>query len=139
MIPYLSGALLALAGGAFSFYFHGVYSGKLSAGEWWIPTFCRMDAESCTSIVDTPFGRLFGQPNSFYGLWFFPVYFLTLLFTAHGHVDPLIPLALALITVLAGMYLTYGLFRLKVVCPVCLSVHTINLLNFVMQLWAFTS
>lgn len=136
---YFFGALLALAGGAFSFYFHGVYSGKLSAGQWWIPSFCRMDAKKCTSIVDTPFGTTFGKPNSFYGLWFYPLYFLILIFSAHGHVSPLIPLALASATVFAGIYLTYGLFRLKVVCPVCLSVHSINLLNFLIQLWAFIS
>lgn len=138
MIPYLLGALLALAGGALSVYFHGVHAGWFSSRQWWIPGFCRMEEQQCTSIVDTSFGTTLGKPNAFYGTLFYPVYFLLLILTAHGHINPLFPLAVAVVTVLAGVYLTYGLLKLKAACAVCLTAHGLNLVNFLIQLWAYT-
>ncbi len=130
---------MAFAGGALSFYFHGVYSGEFQKHPWWIPSFLRMESSHCTSIVETPFGKIFGRPNAAVGIVFFPAYAILLVLTAHGHVNPILPLFISIITVFAGMVLTYGLIKLKVLCRICMTVHLLNLINFLIQLWAFTS
>ncbi|MBT3217198.1 MAG: vitamin K epoxide reductase family protein [Candidatus Marinimicrobia bacterium] len=138
-IVYLLGALLASVGGALSFYFHGVYSGKFQKHLWWIPSFIRIETSKCTSIVETPFGKMLGRPNAEFGIIFFPVYAVLLIFTSFGYVNPIIPLSAAILTVVVGTYLSYGLIRLNVLCRVCVTVHLLNLFNFLLQLWAFTS
>ena len=136
---YLLGALLALAGGALSVYFHGVYASWFSSRQWWIPVFCRMEAQQCTSIVDTPFGKILGRPNAEFGIIFFPAYAILLIVTGFGYINPILPLSISIFTGFVGMVLTYGLIKLKVFCRICMTVHFLNLINFLMQLWVFTS
>lgn len=52
-------------------------------------------------------------------------------------VKPSLPMYFGLFTIIIGIYLIYGLFRLKVACPVCLTVHSINLIIFIRQLAIF--
>jgi uncharacterized membrane protein len=134
-LAYGLGALLAIAGGALSFYFHAVYQGWLQPVQRWVPVFCRMDSLQCRSIVDTPYGRLAGYPNSFYGMLFYPLYVLLLVLAALRWIAPLIPLLAGAFTILVGIYLIYALIKLRVACPVCISVHSLNLFIFLLQAW----
>lgn len=58
---------LALAGAALSTYFTLAYYGWIDASA--LPAaFCRRDERSCLTILETPYARLFGVPNSLMGL-----------------------------------------------------------------------
>lgn len=133
---YAIAALLAFVGGALSFYFHLVYKKQINPKQIWVPRICQMDSSRCTSIVDTKYGRLGPKPNSFYGSIFLPVYGLILILTATRLVQPEIALILGGITILIGAYLTAALYRLVTYCPICLTVHGLNLLIVLLQLSA---
>jgi uncharacterized membrane protein len=93
-ILYLIAALLAFAGGAFSIYFQLVYKEKLIPNQVWIPKICQMDSNSCTTIVDTRFGRLAGLPNALYGSVLYPVFGFILIFTGIDMIPSVLPLAI---------------------------------------------
>ena len=131
---YFFCALLAIVGGAFSFYFHGVYRGCINHRQFWIPSFCELNSNQCVSIVNTKYGRLLGIPNAFAGIFLFLTYAIILICTALDYVDPIIPRFVGGFTILLGLYLIYGLFRLKVACKICLLVHFLNAIIFFIQL-----
>jgi uncharacterized membrane protein len=133
---YLLAALLAFVGGALSLYFHLVYNKRINPGQVWVPPVCQMDSTQCTSIVDTKYGRILRKPNSYYGSIFLPIYGLILIFTAIRLVQPEIALILGGITIITGAYLTVALYRLATYCPICLTVHGLNLLIVLLQLAA---
>jgi len=61
---------LATLGGAISIFFLLAYYGRVHSGE--VPAaLCRRGERSCVSIVRTPYARLFGLPNSLFGLAFY--------------------------------------------------------------------
>ncbi|MFQ6676311.1 MAG: vitamin K epoxide reductase family protein [Fidelibacterota bacterium] len=125
-------ALLALAGGAFSYYFLRVYRGSISPDVWWVPPVCRVERTACRTIVDTPFGTTFGKPNAFWGSLAYPVLFglsVVSFLTEAAHAF-LLPFSLAMVTV--SLYLVWGLIKLRTACRVCIAVHTINFLFFLL-------
>ena len=131
---YFFCALLAISGGAFSFYFYGVYKNWIRPHQIWIPTFCELNSNQCVSIVDTKYGRLLGLPNALIGIFLFLSYAIILICVALKYIDPIIPLYIGGFTIIIGLYLVYGLYRLRVVCKVCLLVHLLNAIIFTMQL-----
>ena len=131
---YFICALLAFVGGAFSFYFNGVYKGTLEPNQAWVPNRCQIDNNRCTAIVDTKYGRILGLPNSQLGGYFLFIYTLTLIGVPLGMLNPLIPLYIGAFTILLAIYLVFGLFKLKTGCPICLTVHSLNTVIFILQL-----
>ena len=121
--------LLAIVGLAISIYFLAITYGWVRADAAWVPKFCRMGEATCASIVFTPQARLFGPPNSALGV----VWYVALLFglsTGSVAAEPWRWLYLggAVLTVLAGAYLTYSLlFVTRVPCRLCFTSHAINL------------
>lgn len=131
---YLIGALLALAGGALSFYFYGVYKGFLSGKQWWIPPFMQMTSATCTSVIETAYGKHFGVSNVVLGIPFMFGYGIVLWSTAIGNISTIIPFIMGIISILIGIYLINGLLKLKIHCRICYAVHTLNLVIFLLQL-----
>lgn len=131
---YLVGALLALAGGALSFYFYGVYKGFLSGKQWWIPSVCQLDGQTCMFIMDTHFGKIAGIPNALSGTVFLLLYAAVLLGTDQNLVPVSVPLLMGMFTMFIGVYLVFGLVKLSARCVVCLTVHSLNLIIFILQL-----
>jgi|TARA_Y100000310_G_scaffold244465_1_gene249238 uncharacterized membrane protein len=125
---------LALAGGAFSFYFYGVYIGWITYRQWWVPRFCELDSDQCISIVDSNYGRIVGIPNALVGSFFLLCYAYALLGVPLELMEKSIPLYMGWFTVLVGVYLIYGLIRLKIACPVCITVHVLNGIIFLLQI-----
>ena len=61
-------------------------------------------------------------------------YAIILICVALKYIDPIVPLYIGGFTIIIGLYLVYGLYRLRVVCKVCLLVHLLNAIIFTMQL-----
>lgn len=132
-IQYFISALLALVGGAFSFYFYAVYKGRSVKNKIWVPTFCNMDSVQCTKIVDTKFGRIFGRTNAEIGGYFLLIYATVLFGVIFQIVPPMVPFIMGIVTIIFGIYLVYGLIKLKTPCPICITVHTLNIIIFLLQ------
>ena len=131
---YLIGALLALTGGALSFYFYGVYKGLLSRKQLWIPPFLHMTSANCTNVIETAYGEHFGFSNVAVGIPFMFGYGIVLWVTSNGNISTTIPFIMGIISILIGIYLINGLVRLKMHCRICYTVHTLNLIIFFLQL-----
>ena len=124
---------LAIGGMLISSYFTAVAYGWIRSDIRWIPAFCRMDEQTCATIVFTPQARVFGLPNSVLG----QAFYLTILLGAGlGWIDGPDPLPVVFVvasglTVAVGVYLSYSLlFVLRVACPLCFTSHGINLVIF---------
>ena len=119
---------LSVVGLAIAAYFTAVAFRWVRPDTRWVPTFCRMDEQTCASIVFTPQARVFGPPNSTLGLVY---YTMVLIGAALGWIDdPLFRwgyLAASGLTVALGVYLSYALlFINRVACPLCFTAHGIN-------------
>lgn len=125
-------ALLALAGGAFSYYFLQVHRLKLSPDVWWIPPVCRVGKDTCQTLVDTSYGKTFGRPNAFWGSLSYPVVLVGVVMTDLMELGPTLLVAFSVAMASVSVYLSWGLVRLKTVCRVCIAVHTINFLFLVL-------
>ena len=137
---------LSLAGLANSVYFTFAYYGRVKKSRWIPEILCAREGSSCVTVVQTPYARVFGVPNSLLGIlyyvaligWFFlPNAWLVV----HGWTIPLARAALWLLlpvsaaTVALGFYLVYALRRiLHIDCPLCYTAHAINLAIFVLLL-----
>ncbi len=122
---------LAVIGLAISSYFTAVSYRWIRPDARWIPPFCRMEEQTCASIVLTPQARVFGVPNSVLG----QVFYLSLLTGAWlGLLDgPLRSAYLAgsALTVGLAVYLSYSLlYVIRVRCVLCFGSHGINLVSF---------
>jgi len=127
--------VLILAGWVVSYYFYGVYRGRLSRKVGWLPAFVQMGDCRGETIVNTPYGRTLGQPNAFWGLWYYAGLLVLLGLTASQvGVYSFILVDVAFVTFLFSLYLMWGLYRLQVTCRPCLTVHLINLLIFLFAL-----
>lgn len=123
--------LLALAGIADSAYFVGVAYRWFPPDARWIPRVCRMDEDSCATIIDTSYGRAIGGlPNAVFGMaWYATVLGLAGWILATGQ----LPLCTAFLIAAAGtvvfsVYLVWALVeRLGVHCPLCYVGHGLNL------------
>ena len=126
------GAVLALAGLGLwiSVYFTGVYYRWFRPDVFWIPRVCRLEEKTCLTVLETPRAKLFGAPNSAFGIglylyvianfWLFPRW------------TGLVLIALALAR---SAYLAYSLlFVTKVPCVLCFTSHAVNLGLFLIYL-----
>ena len=125
---------LAVVGLAIAGYFTAVAFRWVRPDTRWVPTFCRMDEQTCASIVFTPQARVFGPPNSTLGVAY---YTMLLTGTAIGWIDdPRLRwgyVAAGVLTVALGAYLSYALlFINRVACPLCFTSHGINLVILVL-------
>ncbi len=134
--PTMLIALLAVVGFSIASYFTAIAYRWVQPDASWIPTFCRMDEQTCASIVFTPQARVFGLPNSVLG----QVYYLALVVTAGvGSAEGTVLytlLAASALTVGLAIYLSYSLlFVLRVPCKLCFTSHGLNIVLFAL-LWS---
>ena len=110
-----------------SVYFTGVFYHWFQPNVFWIPQVCRLKEESCMTVLGTPRAKLFGIPNSAFGIVMY-AYLILNLFIPFPY---LIALVLLLLAVLRSIYLAYSLiFVTKIPCPLCFTSHIINLVLF---------
>ena len=125
-------ALLAVAGWVFSFYFLRVVDGRMSPSAWWFHAVFRMSEGSCQTLVKTPYGRILGKPNAFWGDLYYPFMLIVIGFSGAELIDRSLLLISALFAMFLSLYLLWGLFRLRTSCPVCFATHTVNFLILIL-------
>ena len=125
---------MALVGGAFSFYFYSVFRGWIAPKQIWIPKFCELRCSQCLSIVESKYGQIFGLTNALLGIFVLIGYAIILIGTSLNYINQNIPLYIGCLIVSIGIYLIYGLIRLKVNCKICLFVHFLNAVILMMQI-----
>ena len=125
--------LLSVVGLLISTYFTAVAYRWVRPDVRWVPAVCRMDEQTCASIVSTPQARQFFIPNSVLGQFYYVTILLGALF---GWIDGPSPLPVSYVvasalTVSMGVYLSYALlFVNRVACPLCFTSHGINVVIF---------
>lgn len=133
LFSYVLAFVLAVIAGILSFYFFGIYSRWFSPAQKWVPQFCRMETGSCTSIVDSAYGRFLGGiPNAFWGIFAELGLAGLILGSLFGFWPRWIPILVAVAFVGLGLWLIMGLIRLRVACPVCLTIHALNLVILIL-------
>ncbi len=110
---------LALAGAALSLYFTLAYYGWIEARG--LPAaFCRREERSCLTVLQTPYARLFGVPNSLLGLLLYLLVLAVAVLALAGAPQPRlwwVALAGAALSVALAPYLIWALVaRLKTWC-----------------------
>ena len=141
--------LLCLLGLWISVYFTGVSYHWISPNVKWIPRFCQLKEATCQLVIETPRAKLFGIPNSVYGIGLYT--YLIFFFLKRGLAPALpagrpfgfpdLPLPWflgflgALLALIRSVYLAYSLlFVTRIPCPLCFTTHGINLFLFI-YLW----
>ena len=117
-----------------SIYFYGVYSKIFSYDQKIIPKFFHLSTGECTSIIDTSYGRLAGAPNALLGSIYLVIHAVLLVVAGYKIINQIIPFSLSVASLIVGIYLIYGLIKLKIKCRICISVHVINFIVFLLQI-----
>lgn len=84
---------------------------------------------SCTRVAKTSHAKMFGVPNGIWGILFY----LILIFSFALDQECVFRIVISF-GFLMSLYLAYQLYRLKILCPVCLLIYVINL---VLLIWSF--
>ena len=120
--------VLSFIGLWISIYFTGVFYKWFQPDAFWIPKVCQLKEESCMTILGTPRAKLFGIPNSAFGVGMY-CYLILNLFVPFPW---MIAAVLLLLAVLRSIYFAYSLiFVTKIPCPLCFTSHVINLILFI--------
>ena len=118
--------LLCLLGLWISIYFTGVSYHRFPVNVKWVPQICQLKEKSCGLIIHTPRAKLFGIPNSVYGI---ALYLYLILFFLGLPLAWWLGFLGAVLATLRSVYLAYSLiFVTKVPCPLCFTTHLINLI-----------
>ncbi len=127
--------ILALAGLVDALYFTFAYYGRIRKASWVPEILCAREGSTCVTVVQTPYARVFGVPNSLLGIIYYifliawaTVGFWPWLSLSNGAEFLLrIPIFVSAVTVILGFYLIYALRRkLHMDCPMCYTAHAIN-------------
>ncbi|MEJ2009077.1 MAG: vitamin K epoxide reductase family protein [Acidobacteriota bacterium] len=131
---------LSLAGLADALYFTFAYYGRIKKARWVPQALCAREQSSCVTVVQTPYGSVFGVPNSLPGILYYallilwatagPSARLTIQIDMTSYIITFTDLLIAAsaVTVALGFYLVYALRRiLHSDCPFCYAAHAINL------------
>jgi len=122
--------ILSVAGLWISIYFTGVFYKWFEPDVFWIPKVCRLDEKSCLNVLQTPRAKIFGIPNSAFGILLYTYILLDLVLFS-----PVIGLIFVTLALVRSFYLAYSLlFITKIPCPLCFTSHGINLVLFLLYL-----
>ena len=130
--------VLSLVGLWNAFYFTFAYYGRVKKARWIPEILCAREGSSCVTVVQTPYARVFGLPNSLLGIIYYAV---LILWTSASALAPAwfiwLLIAASAVTVALGFYLVYALnVKLHTHCPLCYMGHAINALLFVLLILA---
>jgi len=136
MSNFIPQLFLSIAGLLISLYFALVYRNILRPDAQWIPAFCRIDEQSCGSILRTPEAKIIRIPNFYFGIGYYVVLIVLFFFPSLIKEFLLELQVVSGFTVFVGAVLTYTLiWRIRVSCVLCFTSHAINLALFLMFLF----
>ena len=131
--------VLSLVGLWDAFYFTFAYYGRVRKARWVPAILCAREGSNCVTVVQTPYARVFGVPNSLLGIFFYfaVIAWVVLAMWLESGANPARLQLMAVIggllmvaagfAVLLGFYLTYSLiWKLHTHCPLCYTAHMIN-------------
>jgi uncharacterized membrane protein len=137
--------LLSMVGLGDAVYFTLGFYGRVESARWVPEILCAREGSSCVTVVKTEYARVFGWPNSLFGIGYYLALIgwtlipLPWLDALDFHVPALSFLlrflltAASTITVVLGAYLVYALReKLHVNCPLCYLAHSINAILLVL-------
>ena len=79
---------------------------------------------SCTKAFLSEYGKILGKPNSFFGIFFYPIVFILFYLNVFSFV-----FYLSLLSAVSSVYLAYlSYVKLKNFCLVCTGVYLVNFL-----------
>jgi len=124
---YVLTQVLALIGLAISLYFILVYRGTLSQNTRLLPRgVC--SPHTCGNIIATQYSYLFGVPNFVWGAFFYTLILLAGFFK-FGHPYLIFLMLAAWASVAYAAYLLHAMvYRIHIICKLCVATHIINLL-----------
>jgi uncharacterized membrane protein len=126
--------VLAAVGFAISAFFTLITYGVVPLGGRSVRQICRMDRDTCITVLGHPDARIVGVPNSLIGMLF---YILVVASAAAGMGSALWLAALiaSWIAVGLGVYLVHSLlFKLRIPCVLCYTAHGLNLIIALLML-----
>lgn len=110
-----------------SLYFSLVYYTLIGTNSRFVPAFCRMEEGTCQLVVHHVDARALGVPNSLLGVG----YYILLILLGAGMNPPLFVSLMRFaswISVVLAAWLVHSLlFRIKLMCLLCLVSHGLNL------------
>ncbi len=131
--------LFALVGLWDAIYFTLAYYGRVQNARWVPEILCAREGSNCVTVVKTQYARVFGLPNSLFGIVYYAALIGWTLLPASwlAPVDARVPgfsfllrillTAASTVTVILGVYLVYALRKkLHTHCPLCYLAHAIN-------------
>jgi uncharacterized membrane protein len=129
-------ALLAGVGVLISLYFVLVHHKLIRPDARFVPNVCRMDEETCGTILLRPEARLLGIPNFYLGF----VYYGLALSMVFSGTELLLLDPAGAAAIMSGWLAFALLVRLKINCILCFVSHSINLLMLLLLLllWALS-
>lgn len=127
---------LSSIGFLISLYFALVHRNIIRPDSAWLPAICRIDEQSCGSILRTPEAKIIKIPNFYLGIVYY-IGLIVLSFVPSIIQDFLLELRVVSgFTVFVGIVLTYSLiWRIRVSCALCFTSHAINLFLFLVFLF----
>ena len=129
MIGKISAFFLGGVGLWISAYFTAVSYHWVPPDVKWIPQFCQLKEKTCQLVVHTPRAKLFGVPNSVFGIILYPYLILFFLGVPLPWWVAFVGTGLA---VVRSIYLAYSLlFITRIPCPLCFTTHAINIFLFI--------
>ena len=123
--------IVSFAGLLISFYFALVYYGHAKPDSRFVPVFCRMDEENCQSILRLKEARVFGIPNFYLGILFYPG-MIVFAFNPNALIGiAVIAKIVSGISVVVSLFLAHSLlFVIRKKCALCFTAHILNFVLF---------
>jgi uncharacterized membrane protein len=130
MTPVIRVSLfLCSAGGLYvCSYFALVFYDVIAPDAKYVPRSCQLDAQTCQSVIRHPDARILGAPNFMLGIPYYVV-MVVVAFVDVPRFVHVIALCVSWGTVVLATYLVHSLYvKVKIICPLCLVSHSLNLI-----------
>jgi len=127
----ISVIIVSSVGLLISVYFALVYHGLMKPDSGIVPSVCRMDEESCQSVLKVREARVFGIPNFYLGIVFYLAIIAFSLNPDQWKGSAVGAHIASGVAVVVSLYLAYSLlFLIKKKCVLCFTAHILNLIIF---------
>lgn len=129
--PLVAGTIagLGLVGLLIAIYFTLVTYRVVPPDAAWVPRFCRMEEDTCFTVLDSRYARVLGVPNCVLGLGWYGAALVAGLAGVWTGTVPFVELLtlVGVVSVAISVYLAYALLAiLETHCRLCYTSHLLN-------------